>query len=76
MKIKESGNVTDLNLYKYESYLKVCLGLIREAYEDLEDGHGDLAKEQLLDILETFDQQDGLVENDDHIKNVIPFIAR
>ena len=73
--------VTDINNYKYQTYLELCLSMIEDAYDDSLAGNYDLANSQLRDILETFDRlknapiKDHTKGNNDenHANHVIPF---
>ena len=51
------SKTTDLVIYKYQTYLDLCLVLVEEACEDLNHGRYDLAHEQLKTILDTFNDK-------------------
>jgi len=60
-------------VYKHKAYLDLCLSLIESACNDLDQGHYDLAREQLVDILETFNDEAPLPNNGRYRNNVMPF---
>lgn len=70
------ANITDLSGYKYQSYLELCLVLVEEAYQDMNNGDFDLARAQLRDILEMFDKSDVIVEEIMRSKNIVSFPHR
>lgn len=55
--------ITDLNHYRNKAYLELCLDLVQDAYDSLQEGHYDLVEAQLHTVLDTFDREELLQES-------------
>ena len=53
----------ELEQYRDEVYLELCLDMISDAHHYAQQGMHDLVQEQLKDILETFDRADDKPES-------------
>lgn len=69
--------ITDLDRYKNQLYLELCLSMVEDAYQHVTKQEHDLARAQLKDILDTFDRccGDDVVDSTTSA-DVIPFPPR
>lgn len=51
-------SISDLTLYRNKAHLELCLEMVKEAYTQIHQNKLDLATATLLDILETFEDED------------------